>query len=502
MTRFVKPLAFKPLLIAALIVASSMSHSDTLKQIYQLALQNDAKLKAAEATFKANQETENLALSALLPQLNGSVGYQDNISKTDNTGSDFSNLASGVITPIDQTTRLDTQDTNYGVTLNQTLFNLSQWFTFQSGKEISKQAESQFAADQQDLIVRTVQAYLKVLEATDNLEASRAEERATQRQLEQTQQRFDVGLIAITDVYEARAVYDNAVVQRLTDEGNLGSSYEALSILTGQPQKDLWLLSKEIPINNPVPYDRNAWTEFALKYNSSLKAAIYAEEAAGYTSQSKRSGHLPTLSASANYTESNTTGSRDSGASASPFATDPNADGENHGWGLTLNIPIYSGGSVSAQSRQSYQQFMASTENRINLERTIVQSSRATFIQLTTDVQNVSARINSIISARSALDATQAGYEVGTRTIIDVLTTQKNLYNTVRQYAAARYKYLLNLLLLKQLAGTLSPDDVYRLDKFLVAPGSAMAMNYEGKGLTQITKPLDPITSKPATVKP
>lgn len=487
---------FKPLLIASLIATANLGYSDTLKQIYELAVQNDAQLKASEATFKANQETENIALAGLLPQINGSAGYSELNANSDSA--ETTAFFSGNPSTFGGASERRTQQESYSVSLSQPLFDLSKWFSFKSGKEVSKQAESQFAADQQDLIVRTVKAYLAVLEATDKLEASRAEERATLRQLEQTQQRFEVGLIAITDVYEARASYDNAMVRRLTNEGNLGSAYEALTILTGQPHKELWLLSKDLPVQLPTPSDRNAWTESALKNNNNLKAAIFAEEAAALNSKAKRSGHLPTVTANASYGNDDTDG-RNVGSS-SPFSLSPASEDETNTWGITVNVPIYSGGLTSAQSRQSYQQFMASTENRINLERSVVQNARATFIQLSTDVPNVEARIQSIISARSALEATQAGYEVGTRTIIDVLTTQRNLYNAVSEYASARYDYLLNLLTLKQLAGTLSPEDVYKLDKWLVVPGSALAIDYEGKNFAQANKALSPVKKVPTVI--
>jgi outer membrane protein len=484
----------KPLLIATLISIAHTGHSDSLKDIYELAVKNDAQLKAAEATYKANQETENIALSALLPQLNGSAAYNETNTDTDTPDSattipGFGSFNSG------GASELRTQKDTYSVSLSQPLFDLSKWFSFKSGKEISKQAEAQFAADQENLIVRTVEAYLRVLEGIDNLEASKAEERASLRQLEQTQQRFEVGLIAITDVYEARAQYDNAMVRRLTDEGNLGSYYEALTILTGQPHKELLVLSKDLPIQMPVPNDRNAWTESALKNNNSLRAAIYAQEAASYTAKSRRSEHLPTIEATANYSNDDTDGRRIGSSSA--FSTTPEAETETNAWGVKLNVPLYSGGRTSAQSRQSYQQFIASTESRINLERTVVQNARSRFIQLSTDVPNVEARIQSIISARSALDATQAGYEVGTRTIIDVLTTQRNLYNAVREYAAARYNYIQNLMALKQLAGTLTPDDVYKLNNWLVAPGSAMAIDYEGKNFSGPNNALTPVRKSP-----
>src|SRR5690606_16704443 len=152
-----------------------------------------------------------------------------------------------------QNSELDARERVFGVSLNQPLFDLPAWFSFQRGKELSKQAQAEFAAQQQDVIVRVADAYLAVLRAEDNLRASQAEERALQRQFDQTQQRFEVGLIAITDVHEARAALDASVAQRLTDEGDVARAHEGLSALTGQTHANLWRLDRELPIAPPTP---------------------------------------------------------------------------------------------------------------------------------------------------------------------------------------------------------------------------------------------------------
>lgn len=231
----------KTLLSIGLLVFCTAAQADTLQEVYELALQNDPVLKAAEATYRAGREARVQGRSQLLPQ----VGAQLEIGRSDMTqvskrtipigGNNFQSNSDYDV---------DEDEENYYLTVSQKLFDLPAWFGFKQGKELSRQAEAQFAADQQDLIVRTVEAYMRVLRAIDNLKSSRAEEAAYQRQLEQTQQRFEVGLIAITDVHEARAAYDLAVVNRLTDEGNLGVAYEGLSVLTGQQHSNLWLLSE------------------------------------------------------------------------------------------------------------------------------------------------------------------------------------------------------------------------------------------------------------------
>ncbi|HEY3698959.1 MAG TPA: TolC family protein, partial [Spongiibacteraceae bacterium] len=204
--------------------------ADTLRDIYELALKNDAKLKTAEATYKANIETEQQAKSRLLPQINGDASYGRNKRDQDNVSiTNFDPVTQNFLTG-NVNTKTSITDKAWGVSLNQTLFDLPAWFAFKSGRVLSQQAQAQFSADQQDLIVRVADAYFTVLRQWDNLQVALAEERADKRQLDQAQQRFEVGLIAITDVQEARAASDASYAARLTDEGALATAYETLSI--------------------------------------------------------------------------------------------------------------------------------------------------------------------------------------------------------------------------------------------------------------------------------
>lgn len=461
-----KLLLYPLCLVMTFSLLSSPAFADTLADIYQLALNNDPTLKSAEATYRANLETEKQNRSALLPQISATAGY---------TQQDFDSDGFNVNVDAAVESNRDTDTTSWGATLDQTIFDLSAWYTFKSGKETSLQAEAQLAYDQQQLILRVANAYFSVLRALENLEASKAEERATKRQLEQTQQRFDVGLIAITDVHEARAVYDSTVVQRLTDEGNLGTSYEALTVLTGQSHTSIWPLNKDYPVVNPVPIARNEWVDFALKNNNQLQAATYAAEAARKNATSKKMNHAPTISGRLRYDNDDT-----SGDFTSPTASFP-LDSEDDGTtiSLTLTVPLYSGGGVSATRRQAYEQYNAALQNKIATQRNVIKDTRASHITLMTDVQRVKARQQAIVSTSSALEATQSGYEVGTRNIVDVLQAQRSLFSAIRDYANSRYGYVLNLLTLKQAAGTLTPQDIKDINQWLVAPGTPEANQYK-----------------------
>ena len=452
----------------ALAILSGPAAAESLRDIYELALENDAQLRAQEAQYRASLEDEKVARSALLPQV--TAGYSREDSDTDTTSPGvigFDQSGTPLIGPTFDNTDI-VRDT-YQVSLSQAIFDLPAWFSFKAGRELTKEAEATFAANQQNLIVRVTEAYLGVLRAEDNLAASQAQERAFERQLEQTRQRFDVGLIAITDVYEAQAAYDLAQVTRIRDENAVDVARERLSVLTGKRHENLEVLAESFQPQKPEPLDRAAWVDFALANNFNLQAAKYAEEAARQNATARRLEHAPTVSGSASYSESETTGSRFQDP-ASIFNFPPDQERESTVWGIEVSMPLYTGGAVSANRRRAAQEFIAARETRINLARNTVTEARSLHLTVLSDVAQVAARRQSIKSSRSALDATQAGYEVGTRNVVDVLNAQNTLFAAQRDYANSRYDYILNMLRLKEQAGLLSPEDVYRLDSYLKEP--------------------------------
>ncbi|NQY01836.1 MAG: TolC family outer membrane protein [Halieaceae bacterium] len=467
------------LIALTLSIIAAPLHAESLRDIYELALDNDAQLKAEEAQYRANLEQENLGLSALLPQVAANYSYSNR--DTDTNGESIELDPDQGFVPIDTFTNTDLDTDGYQVQVQQALFNLPAWFTFQSGKEFTKQAEATFAANQQNLIVRTVETYLAVLRAQDNLAASKAQERAFERQLEQTQQRFEVGLIAITDVYEAQAAYDLSQVNRIVDENNVAVALERLSILTGKSHGDLNVLKEDFKILPPQPADRSEWVEFALENNFTLSAARFAEEAARQQAKARKMEHAPTVSGSYAYSDLQTEGSL-TREPATEFDVPPDQDQELNTWTINVDLPLYTGGAISANRRRAAQEFNAAREQRINLSRTTVTEARSRHMTVMSDVARVAARKQSIVSSKSALDATQAGYEVGTRNVVDVLNAQNTLFAAERDYANSRYDYIVNLLQLKENAGLLSPQDVYNLDNFLITPPPPTSSEEESSG--------------------
>lgn len=448
-------------LALAIALASHSAHADTLLDIYDAALKSDPVLKTQQAEYRAAQETRRIARSQLLPQVGGqyAVGNTD----VDNSGGQPVQLEPLPAPPTYLSGDTDVDTKTATLSLTQAIFDLNKWFRFKSGTAIGEQAKAQFAVDQQDLIVRSAEGYFNVLRSQDNLASSRSEEAAIQRQLEQTKQRFDVGLIAITDVHEAQAANDLARVARLADEGQLSIANESLTVLTGQVHSGLWQLAETYPIANPTPATVNEWVDTAIKNNYGLKAAHFGTRAAYQEAQAAKAQHYPTVDGSYSWQDQEMDGD------LSAFSSD---ESTTRMWAVALKVPIFAGGGVSAQRRQAYERYNATREGQDTVLRNTIAATRSLHIAVTTDVLRVAAYKQGITSAQSALDATKAGYEVGTRNVVDVLNAQRVLFKSLRDYANARYDYVINQLRLKKQAGSLSPQDIHDLNKWLKAPSA------------------------------
>ncbi|MDB4309223.1 TolC family outer membrane protein [Porticoccaceae bacterium] len=424
---------------------AQISTADTLNDIYESALLNDPVLRAARASFNAERETKNIARGALLPQLAISGDY---------TESEINDNPPSVITGL-----IDTNTTTYGVSLSQAFFDMPSWYSFKSGKALSDSAQAQFAADQQSLIIRVSEAYFNVLRAYDNLQTRSAEQRAIQRQLEQTRERFEVGLLPVTDVHEAQAVFDDAAVNSLEARGALNIAFEGLQVLTGQDHEALAGLTDTFMATNPEPLSNQEWVDFAIGNNFQLKVAELGKDAAYNSAKAAASARLPKITGRASYYESDMDGTR----YTNPIETQQ----DGHSFVVSVTMPIWMGGSVDAKRRQAKQLSIASKEGYAATKRNIIQASRSLHQLVLTNTARVKARKQSITSADSALQATQAGYEVGTRNIVDVLVAQRSVYQARRNYANARYDYILSMMRLKEVAGQLAPDDIYQLNGWL-----------------------------------
>ncbi len=446
------------LLIGLMTLLPLTTQANSLLDVYELALQNDAQLKADKARYEADKEFTNLYRADLLPQINAGASINKNDTETTN------NLTN-------TTTKSDYDSQGWDISLNQTLFDMSAWYTYKQGTRLSAQAEAQFGADQQSLIVRVATAYFDVLRSVDILEASIAEEKAYAKQLEQTKQRFEVGLTAITEVHEAQAAYDSALASKLEAQGNLGISYEALEVLTGKPEDQVAPLMLNFPVIDPTPANRADWVEFALKNNYALKAAKLRADAQLDSAKSNKARHLPTVAANLGYSDNDTDGTRED------LNFDSTTDGSSVS--IRLDMPIYSGGATSARTRQAYANYTQFQENYNKTQRDVIQGARASHLSVETGVARVQARKQAIVSSQSALEATQSGYEVGTRNLVEVLLAQRNLYQARRNYSDALYDYVIDTIRLREVAGMLTPADVQEIDKWLMKDKLVSRSQYE-----------------------
>lgn len=431
-----------------------------LIETYEKALSYDSGIAAARASFEAQEAGTDVSRANLLPQINafGEANYTDTESSDQEV--DYTTLA-------------------YGVRLSQPLFRADAWYSFDASKFQSEAARAEYNLAQQQLILDVASAYFNVLRAADTLTTARATEAAIQRQYEQAQERFDVGLIAITEVYEARASYDDSKSQRIAAESDLDITREQLARLTGEYTEELDNLRENFPLGRPEPMDPSQWETTALEQNWTIQAAMFELNTSEANLKVAKAGHYPTLDLNASYGKSEIDG-LDNGTSLVQRRSSEGTTTEAV-IGVTLNVPLYMGGGTQAGVRQQRSLVTVAEQSLETTRRDVRVNTRSLFRTVNTNIERTSALEQTIISRRSALDATRAGYEVGTRNIVEVLDAERAYYVALRDYANSRYDYVINTLSLKQAAGTLSPQDLVDLNNWLSAsaPGIEALANDE-----------------------
>ncbi|HEC18052.1 MAG TPA: type I secretion protein TolC [Gammaproteobacteria bacterium] len=425
----------------ALSLAMSGAHSESLMEIYDLAVGNDPAIQRAEANHAAALEALPQSTANFLPSLNLSASKSESSQTV--TKSIFGSTGSS-----------NFSNTNYSLNLNLPLYRHENYVARRLAKSTVSRADAEYEAARQDLLLRVAEAYFSVLGRRDDLEFARAEKMAIKRQLEQTRQRFDVGLVAITDVHESQARYDLTVAEEILARNRLDNSIEVLRTLTGTYNEELDPLNETFSLVHPDPEDIEQWTRTALKQNPSLVAALAAVDEARENVAQQRSGHYPTLdlSASSSYNES-----------GGLFASTT----ENTSIGLNFNLPIYAGGRTSSQVRQSLHFLEAARQSLEEARRNTQRQVRDAYLGVISGISRVKALKQALLSNQSALRAAEAGYEVGTRTTVDVLLARRNLFSAQRNYAQSRYDYILNTLRLKQAAGMLDVQSLQAINNWL-----------------------------------
>lgn len=434
----------KQLVILFLICWIPLAQADDLMSIYRLALENDPQLQAAKEQLNAARESKSLARSQLLPTL-GLGGTYDAVR------SDLKTV-NGMSSDADPESY---RERGLGLNLTQPIYRRDRLVQLEQADSTIAQAEAEFASAEIDLMVRSTTAYFDILSAADDLLVAQSEREATGRQLEQAQQRFDVGLIAITDVHEAKAAFDAARAAEISAENSLDNAWEALfEIIGSQPKTKLATLGEGLLLDPPVPNRLQNWSDTAQQKNYNIIAARAGLNVLEQEIDVSKSGHFPTLDLVGGYSVNR---------SSSDNATEANIAKI----GLSLEVPIYTGGAVSASTRQSQAKFRAAQQSLDQTRRAVNRQVRDAFRGVLSTISQVEALKAATISAQSALASTQAGYEVGTRTIVDVLNVQRNLFSSQRDYLNSRYGYILNGLALKSAAGTLSEKDLETVNGWL-----------------------------------
>jgi len=419
-----------------------------LVSVYNDAVANNADLAAARADYQARKEIVPQARAGLLPNVSA--------------GATVSNTR----VEIDQPSITSNRSGNaYQANLTQPVFRADRWFQLGAAEEINEQAALLLSATEQQLILLSAENYFGVLRAQDNLATTKAQEAAFKRQFDQSKERFAAGVADKTDMLQAQASFDSSRANRIVAQRRVDDAFEALTTLTNRTYSALQGIVHSIPILAPSPSNATQWVNTAVEQNLSLQASQYAVGAAEQTVKQRKAGHAPTLDVVARYQK----GDNDSLGFTNPneLGTPFKGDVSQRSISLQLNVPLYSGGLISSKVLEASARLDQSEQQLEGQRRRVVESTRSLYRAVATDVEQTQARRQSIISNQNAVEATETGYRVGTRNIVDVLDAERQLYSSVYDYNNTRYDYILDNLRLKQTVGSLSPGDLQALMPYL-----------------------------------
>ena len=415
----------------------------SLHDILEAAWDEDSEWRAARKTLDADRERMVQARGGLFPTLDASYSHME---------TDRRDRAEG--TEEDYTSR------STSLSFAQPLFRPAAWYQYRRASAATSASEAQFHQQRQAFLLRVAEHYLDVLRAWDNLDAARAQERTISRQLEQTRESFDVGTVAVTDVHEAEAAWDLARVEVIVAESDFEVARDRLEAFTGRRWEQLAGLREEIPLEVPSPEDPREWQDMAREGNPEVVMARHGREAAQHESRERLSDQLPTMDFVAQYQDSELDG--DAGG-----FTQFESDRRTRSYGIEVNMPLFRGGRLNSQRREAALRAESSSEDYRVAWRDAGQQALALHRRVSADTQRVQARRQSIRSAQSALRATESGYEVGTRNIVDLLNAQQNLFTARRDFANARYDYILNSLELHAMAGILEEEELHLVNEWM-----------------------------------
>ncbi|MBS0364514.1 MAG: TolC family outer membrane protein [Proteobacteria bacterium] len=457
--------------------------------VFDDAVHSDPVIRQANANRLAARESRPQALSALLPQVTGTAG----ITRDHNSGNQdqvtvlndpVTGLPHPQVLPFPIT--IDTTTRNWSLNLRQNLFSWSNWMALKAASSQVAQAEADYQAAEQDLILRVARAYFNVLAADDSLDANQAALEAISRQLDQANKRFDVGLIAVTDVQDAQAARDTAAAAVIAAKRVRATSEDQLREITGQKYDSLAKPGEQMPLRNPAPADEDRWVQVSLDQNLSLISSRLAADIARDNVRSAIGGHLPTLDLVAG--RSYTKGIADQVFDGLPF---PNVNDKfnDRQIGLQFSLPIFSGGHAQSKVRESEYRWQAAREAVVQSSRATERQARDAYLGVISGIARVQALRQALESSRTALRATEAGYQVGTRTSVDVLNARRNLVQASTDYSASRYDYIISTMLLRLAAGTLDRQQLNEINAWLTATAATSPVKETPQSLTPVVPP-------------
>jgi outer membrane protein len=458
-------LTLLPFAIAVWMATHSVAAQESLIAIYERALQNDPALREAEANYLATAEARPQARSGLLPSLQLSSTNARSDSENPNPPLDFQTGQPSQVISSTESTR---DQRNLSLSLNQSIFDWSRYVSLRQADKVVARAETDFAAAQQDLLLRVADTYFNVLAAEDTLASAVAARESIARQLEQAERRFEVGLIAITDVQETQAGFDTAVADEIAAQRALATAQEFLREIIGEYVTDLAGPTDELPLLNPDPANPEQWVNTAMQQNLALISSRIGRDIAEDDIKITRAARFPTLdfSTSLNDQTSDLTQTNNffnlpsSGSSATTVS-------EGYNWSFNFSVPLYTGGLNRSRIQQNVYRHRVAMEALERIARQTERETRDAYLGVISEISRVQALRQAVQSSQTALRATEAGFDVGTRTSVDVLTSQNNLRRAETTYARSRYDYILNVLRLKQAAGGLSAEDLREVDGWL-----------------------------------
>lgn len=436
-------------------------------QVYQDALANDPTYQQANATYMAAREARPEAWAALLPQISGSAGRT--LTHSAGLSTTVGASASGGAAPSSFYATSHTNARQWSLNLSEDLFSWADWMSLKAADSQVAEAQATYEAAAQNLILRVATAYFNVLSSLDTLQAQESSLQAFDLQLEQANKRFQVGLIAITDVEQARAARDTAAASVIADKQALASAEDQLEVITGRQYDTLSEPGANMPLVTPSPANQDQWVQTSLQQNLTLIASRLAADVARDNVRIAFGGHLPTLSLTASRSF-NSAGVDESIVGLGSLNL-PSWSNDRQ-IGLEITVPIYSGGGTEARVHQAQYQWIAAKDAVEQASRSTVQQARDAYLGVISGIAHVQALQQALTSSQTAYRATEAGYRVGTQTEVDVLNALSTLVQAKTNFASSRYSYITSVIQLRSAAGTLDPNEVQAINQWLTTSAS------------------------------